>query len=365
MVNSNQIAPKWILALPLILALTSVACGLTGLLGQGSPANEHLPTRTPLPTFTPTPAGAAFVDVDLDNPPAEVSVSSESPQADPQEQAPVEVQAEAPEVEAETPAPTATPEPTPIPAPVNETVTVTILQNMNVRTGPGTNYPVAGPAPAGESSRAIGRNADASWLQVEYPLTADGTGWVYTELVQVAGNRQSVGVVQVAAPAQPVAAAPAAQQEAAPPPAPEPERYQFTPTGWHASENAAIVHFKGRIKTEGGGLVNGFSVLVNNGSWSVLAHPTGASHHYPDKGDGEWDVVIPNLGDGVGWWTLAVASYDCPNFQGGFDAQCKQYTILSEEIPIEVVYPEETIINADWICHWDCDKGLYVDGFRR
>jgi uncharacterized protein YraI len=58
-------------------------------------------------------------------------------------------------------------------------VSVTLVQNMNVRGGPGTNYPIVGPGPAGESARVLGRNADSSWLKVEYPVSADGTGWVY------------------------------------------------------------------------------------------------------------------------------------------------------------------------------------------
>jgi uncharacterized protein YraI len=356
MINFKQNIRIWIFMLPIILALTSIGCGLSGILSSIRSGGEPTPTRTPMPTFTPTPDGATFVQGSFDVPSPETSESQEQSPAEAQEEAPVEATAP---VES---SPTPIPEPTATPVPVNETVTVTLLQDMNVRAGPDTSYPIVGPGPAGESSKVVGRNADSTWLQVEYPLTADGTGWVYAPLVQVTGDPETAPVVQVAPPAQ--AAAPPPQQEA-PPPAPEPPKYQFTPTGWHASENAAIVHFKGRIKDEGGNLVNGFSVLLNNGSWSVLAHPTGASHHYPDKGDGEWDVVIPNLGDGVGWWTLAVASYDCPNFVGAFDAQCKQYTLLSEEIPVEVIYPEETIINADWVCHWDCNKGLYVDAYRR
>lgn len=344
--------------LPLILALTSIGCGLSGLLTGVKSGPVTRPTRTPLPTFTPTPAGLSFMDSSIN--------SSQAEAGEPVEQAPAEVQ---PQTAAEvTPTETVeaspTPEPSPTSPPANQAVTVTLVQNMNVRTGPGTNYPIAGPGPAGESSKVVGRNADSSWLQVQYPLTADGKGWVYASLVQVNGDPATVPVVQVAAPAQPAAAVnPPAEQ--APPPAPAQPKYQFTPTGWYASPNAGIVHFKGRIRDEQGNLVNGFSVLVNNGSWSVLAHPTGASHHYPDKGDGEWDVVIPNVAQGVGWWTLAVASYDCPNFEQAFNAQCKQYTIRSEEIPIEVVYPDETVINADWVCHWDCDKGLYVQGYRR
>ncbi len=342
----------WVLILPVILALTSIGCGLSGLLASETTESTGRPTRTPLPTFTPSPVGAAFVEVPTATPTLEII----EPTATPIQEAVQEA--------ANQSSPLPTPEPTATPAPANEPVLVTLVQNMNVRTGPGTNYPIAGPGPAGESAKVVGRNADSSWLQVEYPLTADGTGWVYTKLVQVNGNPETVEVVQVAPP--PVAQAQPAQQEEAPPPAPEAPKYQFTPIGWHASENAAIVQFKGRLKDEGGNLVNGFSVLVDNGSFSVLSHPAGASRWYPDKGDGEWDVVMPNLFDAQGWFWLTVVSYDCPGFfDAGFDSQCKQFTRLSEDVKIEVRTPEESIINADWVCHWDCNKGLYVDAYRR
>ena len=332
----------WVL--PVILAFVTLGCGLSGLTG----ANDPTPTRrvAMLPTFTPTPE---LVVVE----PTAVS------ETQPTTEQPVE--------------PTATPTlPPPTQEPVQETeskpqnngpVTVTVSQDMNVRGGPGTNYPVIGTAPAGASSTVVGRNADNSWLQVQYPPGSDNTGWVFAELVAVNGNSETVAVAQAPAPPAQPAAQPAPQQQDAPPPAPE-KKYQFTPTGWHASLNEAIIHFRGTIRDEGGNAVNGFSVLVDNGSWSVLSHPTGASHHYPETVDGQWDVVIPDIRTGMGWWNLTVVSYDCPNFEVKFDAQCKQFTRLSEDVKIEVD-PEHTVIWADWTCHWDCNKGLYVNAYRR
>jgi hypothetical protein len=340
----------WVYAMPIVLALASLGCGLAGAVGGAGASAQATPTRTPMPTFTTTPAGVAFVQ------------ASATPIPPPPTNTPLPTPTEVVEV---APSEPSSPLPTPEPAEAaNEgPVTITLIQNMNVRGGPGTNYPVVGPGPAGETAKVLGRNADSSWLQVEYPLTDDGTGWVYAALVQINGDPQTAEFVQ--APPAPAAPPPQETKEEAPPPEPE-VKYQFTPTGWHASENAAIVQFKGRIRDEGGNLVNGFSVLLNNDAFSVLSHPTGASRWYPDKGDGEWDVVMPNLFDAQGWWKLTVVTYDCPGFQeSGFNAQCKQYTKLSEDVRIQVVTPEESIINADWVCHWDCDKGLYVNAFRR
>lgn len=334
---------KWFLIwiLPAMLALVSMGCGLLGLMGSPEPT----PTRpvAMLPTFTPTP------ELVVVQPTATTELQPTTEQ-------PVE------------PTPTPLP-PTPEPTQELETepqnngpVTVTVKQDMNVRGGPDTNYPVLGTAPAGASSTVVGRNADSSWLQVQYPPGSSNTGWVYASLVTINGNTEAVAIVQApAAPAQPAAQS---QPQQKPQPPPEPEvKYQFTPTGWHASKNEAIIHFRGTIRDEGGNAVNGFSVLVDNGSWSVLSHPTGASHHYPQTVDGEWDVVIPDIRTGMGWWNLTVVSYDCPNFEVKFDAQCKQFTRLSEDVKIEVD-PDHTIIWADWTCHWDCNKGLYQQGYR-
>ncbi len=350
------------LALPLLLAMTSLGCGLNDILGEESADPELPSTRTPMPTFTPTADGAAFVQISATNTPLPTPIPVEPPPA-PAEPTATPPPAQDPVSPVASPTPETSQEAAPAPAPSGP-AQVTILQDMNVRTGPGTNYPIAGPGPAGESAAILGRNADNSWVQVEYPLTADKTGWVYAELVDISGDLNSVAVVQ--APPPPAAPPPAAEQpaqEAAPPPPPAPS-YMFTPTGWFASENAGIVQFKGRIYDEGGNLVNGFSVLADNGSFRVLSHPTGASHWYPDKGDGEWDVVMPNIGQAQGWWWLTVVRYEC-DFAGGFDALCPQYTRLSEDVKIEIRTPEESIINADWTCHWDCNTGLYQQGFRR
>ena len=349
----------WVLALPLLLALISLGCGLSNRIASLRSEPASLPTRTPMPTFTPTPQGAAFVEVAVADSQAQAAAEVIEPTAGPTE-APLPVEP------SPLPPPTAEPAAEAEPAaPANTAVTLTIQQDMNVRTGPGTNYPVAGPGPAGATATVIGRNPDGSWLQVEYPPGSGSKGWIYTDLVNVSGDPQAVAVAD--APAPPPAAAPAAaaqpEQADAPPPEPE-KKYQFTPTGWFASENAAVVQMKGRIKDEGGNLVNGYSVYVDNWAWGAISHPTGASPWYPDKGDGEWDMVLDNLHTAQGWWYLTVVRYDC-DFWGGFDAQCKNFTRLSEDIPIEVRTPEESIINADWVCHWDCDKGVYSQAFRR
>ncbi len=66
-------------------------------------------------------------------------------------------------------------------------VQATALSNINLRGGPGTNYPVVGSLPAQASVIVVGRNEDGSWLAVE---TADGPAWVTADsnLVKVEGG---------------------------------------------------------------------------------------------------------------------------------------------------------------------------------
>jgi hypothetical protein len=110
--------------------------------------------------------------------------------------------------------PTAIPSPTPAPLPqvtVNESSTSAI----NVRAGPGTNYPVVGQLQPGQTAAVTGRNQDTSWWQIS--LTGAGTaetpGWVYGELVTLTGDSAAIAVA--AAPPPPTPA-----PQPTPPPAP-------------------------------------------------------------------------------------------------------------------------------------------------
>ena len=334
-----------VMILTMIVAVLSLACGPERLFPTSSANIDPTPTRTPLPTFTPAPSQVVLI-------PAETQ---------PQEQAPA---AEETQVE---PTPTATLVViTPTDTPTPEVANVAIVQNMNVRGGPGTNYHIIGAATSGEVFKILGKTDDGNWFQVAFPNAADGLGWIFGPLVQVNGDTGPVAIAQAPPPPPPPPTPTPEPAPANPAPAPEPvKQYQFTPDGFWGSENAAIVHFKGRFKDEGGNLVNGYSVLIDNGAFRIVSHPSGASHHYPEKGDGEWDIVIPDPSSGVGWWWLTVVRYDCPDFLSRFDAQCTQYTKLSEDIKILVNWPDETVVNANWTCHWDCDKGLYANAFRR
>ena len=56
-------------------------------------------------------------------------------------------------------------------------------EGVNVRTGPGTEYPAVGILIVGEQVPAKGRSVAGLWIQVVYPGVEGGLGWVYAPLV--------------------------------------------------------------------------------------------------------------------------------------------------------------------------------------
>lgn len=134
------------------------------------------PTATPVaPTDTPVPP------TDTPVPPTETPV--------PPTDTPV------PPTKTPTPLPpTATPEPptaTPEPEPTEPQAVAS--RNMNMRGGPGTNYPVIGSAETGDSFAITGKNEDASWYQV-CCFGAEEKGWLSASLVTVEGDAAAIEV---------------------------------------------------------------------------------------------------------------------------------------------------------------------------
>ncbi|MBC8448032.1 MAG: PD40 domain-containing protein [Chloroflexi bacterium] len=147
-------------------------------------AEPPAPTPTPVPpTDTPTPI-----------PPTDTPTSippTDTPTAVPP---------------TDTPEPTATPEPAAPQAVIGDS-------GLNVRGGPGTNYPVIATAPPGGSFAIVVKNGDASWWQICCVGPDDKEGWVFASLVTVEGATSGIEVAKEipeppAAPAPPPAGAP-------------------------------------------------------------------------------------------------------------------------------------------------------------
>lgn len=58
-------------------------------------------------------------------------------------------------------------------------------EQINVRSGPGTEYPIVGVLVAGQIVPAYGRSAAGLWIQIGYPGIPEGVAWVYSPLVTV------------------------------------------------------------------------------------------------------------------------------------------------------------------------------------
>jgi hypothetical protein len=66
------------------------------------------------------------------------------------------------------------------------------VTQINVRSGPGTEYERVGVLLASQSAPAKGRSEGGKWIMIEYPGVPSGTGWVYSSYVNVAIDQLSV-----------------------------------------------------------------------------------------------------------------------------------------------------------------------------
>ena len=137
----------------------------------------------------------------------------------------------------------------------------------------------------------------------------------------------------------------------------EPAGFQFTPGGWYVEGQDGVVRFRGQMVDGAGRPVNGFSVQADNGRQSILSLPSGPNRWQPQAEAGQWEIVIPDAAGNAGWWWLTVVRSECPAGEAGFDPQCREITRLSESVKVEIVYPDETVINAGWTCQWQCRNG--------
>ncbi len=77
---------------------------------------------------------------------------------------------------------------------VEATPRLIVSRTVNMRSGPGTNYPVIGQLAAGQTAEITGRNAAGDWWQFNYN---GQLLWVSAQVVQVNGSLGEVAVVAV------------------------------------------------------------------------------------------------------------------------------------------------------------------------
>ncbi len=246
----------------------------------GAPAAalaHYLPTSTPLPSPTPTLAPSSAT-----HPPA----SSAAPAATATPQRVAEARPTATST-ATTEPPTATPEPQPM---------VVAASAVNVRGGPGTDYPVVGAMASGDNFRIVARNKAGDWWQIRLPNEA--LGWVYNAIVKIKGDTTNIPVA-VNVPAPPPTPTPAATATPHKPDGPEFRLIRHHLLSVEENEghfDGPSVHCGGRhllrvtVIDAAGNPLNGVTV----GSLYVSEeHVTG------EKGPGMVEFILEKPGNGV------------------------------------------------------------------
>jgi uncharacterized protein YgiM (DUF1202 family) len=63
--------------------------------------------------------------------------------------------------------------------------------NLNVRSGPGTNFPIVGLLYAGQTANVIGRNASSTWWQIQ---RLNLRGWVSATYAQLEAGANLIDI---------------------------------------------------------------------------------------------------------------------------------------------------------------------------
>lgn len=138
--------------------------------------NVVIPTVTPAPTRTDTPEPTS----------TRAATPTETPE-------PTETAADD----------DATPEATETEAGADDELTVDV--GANVRSGPGTTYPVVANLAAGDTATVVGRDVSGTWFAIESNRTNSGVAWIAGLVSTYNGDVQSLPIV--AAPPPPPASA--------------------------------------------------------------------------------------------------------------------------------------------------------------
>jgi uncharacterized protein YraI len=278
---------KSLLLVALILA--GAVAGCTSIGPQPTPV---APTKTPKPTFTVTP----------DWTPTPVAFATEAPSAaEPTAEAAAPAQPEATAGPEATEAPTAEPPA----AEANQVARLTANQTVNVRGGPGTNYPVIGRLSAGQAFPVTGKNARGDWYQFDL----DGkSAWVIANLVSISGDPAAVLVAQNI-PAVPTARPTARPQPrpTSPPAAPPAPQYDWALEvgAIRGAPQCGTVHFDGQVQYKNGTPQNGVCIYLDYYGPRTIKFSGGGG-----SGDGNWSFSPCGPGDCKGPFEIYVV--ECP-----------------------------------------------------
>ncbi len=177
MIRQNRLGV--LLALVLATALLSACPGTPTPTPVANLPQPAAATATPVPpTATPVPPTATPL------PPTATAVPPTATPVPPTDTPLPPTATPVPPTDTPVP-PTATPEP-PTATPTPAAPQAVAKQNINLRAGPGTDYPVVGSAKAGQAFEVVGKNANSTWLQV--CCVAEKQVWLSASLVTVQGD---------------------------------------------------------------------------------------------------------------------------------------------------------------------------------
>jgi hypothetical protein len=245
-----------------IFTLATLACAMSG----PSPSAPQRVVIQDLPTLTPT------------------SIPTQPPPLpDPAESVPA--------TPASTPVPVITPTPLAAAAANNEAI-LTALVILNVRSGPGVDYPIVGQLAPGQSAQVVGQNPAGSWWQIIYPPDSGSLGWVIADAQYATiSNAGGVPVAQLP-PESPPTPAPQAPLLAEPPASPTPMPASTVisgPAGW------AFTGVRLSPDQEAGGLILYGNAINKSGAAQELSAVTGI--FYNDQGQ-----VIADASKTYAYW---------------------------------------------------------------
>ncbi len=172
-----------ILAFLLVVILALAGCSASGLVAPPTPEPTPTPVRPMVPTFTPTPTATPQA--------AQPASTGEEATNTPTAEAPPPAAAETP-----TPEPTATPTPvtSPTPTPTPTPYISVERTRVNVRSGPGTAYPLVGQLAQGSKAPIVARDPSGKWWQI---CCVDGQeAWIAGWVVEVHNDTANVPIAQ-------------------------------------------------------------------------------------------------------------------------------------------------------------------------
>jgi hypothetical protein len=276
---------------------------------------EIHPTSTPTPELTFTPTATLPVIVRVTSSRTASPISTATPTLPPIEEA------------------TATLTLTLTPTPIVPLVTASV--KVNVRSGPGANYPIVGGLLPGKPLQVIGQNEAGTWWQVRQ---SDGhPGWVAAAVVE-ASHVEAVPIAQAPPPPAPT--------PTPIPPTPARPKYQFEPTGWFDDTNRGLTRFFGSITDINGNPANGVTIEAQCGTYRIISNPSGPvpafnSNDSANDPPGFYDITVATKPVPCKWLLTVVYTED------GKTALAR----LSETIEVEVTV-DKSIVVANWRKNW-------------